>query len=545
LIVLRNKIVRSLVIFIFSLILIVFVITKVYANVTYNFVFTSVKGPIGNVDVSKFPTNSVTFTDAAIQSGHAQFGYPNSVPPIEPCTQATLSTCMTNSGFVAGSVGPRGIPSGNASLLSPYTSFSVTFNSDGTLSGVLNLSDANDTSGLQSSGTSGLWKGLFGSDYSNLCTGYIANGHGGGCQITGYWKQVVPVTSNLPCDVAASYGYPCVTAFALYNLYTSSYKGPLFRVERTSDNTTMDIGLVNGFWDSASYTNFCNGTTCYFVRVYDQIAAGGTHLDLINQVESSSWLGLQPPIAGVLQVGSRSIPYFGYDVFNPALVGYLTAGKRAGLSSNGQMPTGSQPITVFMVSGGSNTPNAGTGTGLGGCCYEFGEMENTVTDDGAGTMFSPALDTTGGLTGVDTEDNIAWGSSSSSPIITLMAETDGTSFLTLEEADNGGTLTPLVTPSSRDPYCSGPITMKNAPLSCWQSGPFNLEGGLAAGINGDGTYYQSPSDAFIGGMVISGATSDAANTAIQNSITQYIANNSPVSAPVPSSPAGLNGVPSP
>jgi hypothetical protein len=331
-----------------------------------------------------------------------------------------------------------------------------------------------------------------------------------------------------PCDVASQAGTPCIAAFSLERPMISTYGGPLFRVERTSDNATHDVGIVNGFWDSTTYNSFCGGTTCYFVTVYDQIAAGGPfnsgqNLNLINQVESASWLGLQPPIAGTTTLGGRTVPYFGHDVFNSGAVGYLTAGRRAGLSSNGQMPTGSHPITELAVFGGLSLPNAGTGSGLGGCCYQFGAMENTVTDDGAGTMFAISQDMNAGagLFGIDTENNIAWADFTPSSWITSLASTNGTSTITLEAAQGGGTLTPLTADPGRIPYCTPPVTMHNAPLSCWQSGAFAMEGGLAAGINGDGTYYQSQSAGFIEGAVIAAATSDATNTAIQANISAF------------------------
>src|SRR5688572_10521241 len=57
---------------------------------------------------------------------------------------------------------------------------------------------------------------------------------------------------------------------------TPSYTGPLFRVRRTSDSTTLDIGCATGtdLYDAAALATFCAGTDGLVGRVYLQDGSG-------------------------------------------------------------------------------------------------------------------------------------------------------------------------------------------------------------------------------------------------------------------------------
>jgi len=48
----------------------------------------------------------------------------------------------------------------------------------------------------------------------------------------------VAAASPLPCDVAATANTPCSAAHSVTRLLTKSYRGPLFQVQRASDNTS-------------------------------------------------------------------------------------------------------------------------------------------------------------------------------------------------------------------------------------------------------------------------------------------------------------------
>jgi non-reducing end alpha-L-arabinofuranosidase len=92
-------------------------------------------------------------------------------------------------------------------------------------------------------------------------------------------------TANpLPCDAAAEANTPCSAAHSVTRLLTKHYSGPLFQIQRASDNTTLNVypytsgNLPNGSDRSLvgsanvkSADSFCNRTTCSVTYIYDQI----------------------------------------------------------------------------------------------------------------------------------------------------------------------------------------------------------------------------------------------------------------------------------
>ena len=63
------------------------------------------------------------------------------------------------------------------------------------------------------------------------------------------------------------------TTRALY----ASYGGPLYQVQRLSDQQIKDIGVVSGsaadaggYADAAAQDAFCANTTCLITKIYDQ-----------------------------------------------------------------------------------------------------------------------------------------------------------------------------------------------------------------------------------------------------------------------------------
>ena len=56
----------------------------------------------------------------------------------------------------------------------------------------------------------------------------------------------------------------------------ASYDGPLYEIQRASDDSTLNIGLesTGGVANSAPQVSFCAGTTCTITEIYDQTANG-------------------------------------------------------------------------------------------------------------------------------------------------------------------------------------------------------------------------------------------------------------------------------
>ena len=58
-----------------------------------------------------------------------------------------------------------------------------------------------------------------------------------------------------------------------------NYSGPLYRVLRDSDKAGLDIGAHHsGFAQTDAQDTFCNHTSCYILRIFDQ-SPHNNHLD--------------------------------------------------------------------------------------------------------------------------------------------------------------------------------------------------------------------------------------------------------------------------
>ncbi len=81
------------------------------------------------------------------------------------------------------------------------------------------------------------------------------------------------------CDIYAAGGTPCVTAHSTTRALFAAYNGPLYQIQRASDQKYLDIGLLaaGGYADSAPQVSFCAGTRCTVTKIYDQTA---NHNDL-------------------------------------------------------------------------------------------------------------------------------------------------------------------------------------------------------------------------------------------------------------------------
>src|SRR4051812_46740315 len=50
--------------------------------------------------------------------------------------------------------------------------------------------------------------------------------------------------SSLPCDIYAAGGTPCIGAHSTTRALFAAYNGPLYQVQRSSDHTYRDVGLL-------------------------------------------------------------------------------------------------------------------------------------------------------------------------------------------------------------------------------------------------------------------------------------------------------------
>jgi len=136
-----------------------------------------------------------------------------------------------------------------------------------------------------------------------------------------------------PCDIYQTGGTPCSAAHSVVRALYSAYTGPLYQVQRSSDNTTKDIMVGSGgFSDMATQDSFCSGATCVIPIIYDQ-SPNANHLRVTWW---AYWLhnGAKPA-----NVNSEKIKVGGHTVsgiFQTAFsldVGYRTGVKLPGKAS--------------------------------------------------------------------------------------------------------------------------------------------------------------------------------------------------------------------
>jgi len=307
--------------------------------------------------------------------------------------------------------------------------------------------------------------------------------------------------AQLPGDIAASAGTPLVAAHSMMRALFAAYGGKLFQVRRASDGKTQDIGPASagGAVDLTALSSFCSGTTCSVSMLYDQ-TGNANHLPqatAANQPSVMYWStsdGTKWPMAVTM--------------------------NRQWLRNRTQttkIPKGAASQTEYMVVHGNYFNGA--------CCYDYGNMESTVHDDGAGTMsalyFGSSTDWTKGAGsgpwGMSDYENGLFAGAVADPggtnqnypsikypgnnLVTVLSKTNGTTKWALK-AGNAGT-------GALNTYWNGALPSGYNPL--------RQEGGLSLGEGGDGS--NGGSGAFSEGVVIADMTSDATDDAIQSDIT--------------------------
>ncbi len=312
--------------------------------------------------------------------------------------------------------------------------------------------------------------------------------------------------TDLPGDIAASAGTPLVAAHSMMRALFAAYAGKLFQVRRPSDGKTQDIhpATPGGNVDLTALSSFCTGTTCSVSILYDQ---AGNANDLpqataANQPSVMYWStsdGTKWPMAVTMNrqwLRNRTLTTM--------------------------IPKGSASQTEYMVVHAAFFNNA--------CCYDYGNMEANVGDDGAGTMSAlyfgndtdwtrgagkgpwPMADFENGLFSAGNLKDPNAGTASVNPndpsiaypgnnIVTVLSKTNGTATWALK-AGNAAT-------GALSTYWNGALPPGYAPLQ--------QQGGLSLGEGGDGS--NSGTGAFSEGVVIAAETSDATDNLIQSSIT--------------------------
>ena len=175
-----------------------------------------------------------------------------------------------------------------------------------------------------------------------------------------------------PCDIFAKAGSPCVAAHSVVRALYSNYTGALYRVLRDSDKAALDIGFrLNGYARTDDQDEFCAGTSCYILRIFDQ-SPHGNHLDT-----APAGAACRPAGGGGLKPVNATkdpISIGGHSVYGAYFEGHQ--GYRRDRTSG--VATGEGEETMYMVTRGDHVND--------GCCFDYGNAETDNNDDGQGTM---------------------------------------------------------------------------------------------------------------------------------------------------------------
>jgi hypothetical protein len=309
-----------------------------------------------------------------------------------------------------------------------------------------------------------------------------------------------------PCDIYAATGTPCVAAHSTVRALFASYNGPLYQVQRASDRTYLNIGLLSagGYANADAQVSFCSGTTCTITRIYDQTA---NHNDL-----TISWGGFWKgpgPNGSDLGADAMALPVTvaGHQVFGIK----VTPGVGYRIDDTKGVAIDSQPEGIYMVT----TPNNVNS----GCCFDYGSGETSHNDTGAAHMNAIYWGTScwfhgcagsGPWVEADLENGLYQTASGSSndpnnpgvhyPFVSAWLKNDGVSNFTLKygNAQSGGLTTPW----------SGSLPNGYSPM--------HLEGSILLGNGGDNS--NGSSGEFFEGAMTAGYPTDMAENAIQANI---------------------------
>jgi hypothetical protein len=306
--------------------------------------------------------------------------------------------------------------------------------------------------------------------------------------------------SGGPCDIYLYYGTACVAAYSMTRAMYSDYDGPLYQVQRASDGTTANIGLLaaGGDVNASEQDSFCAGTTCTITEIYDQSPEGN---NLTIEGPGGNPVADQGAVANALPVTIGGNEAYGLDI-EPG-TGYRD-------DSTTGVATGGGPESMYMVASGTHV-NAG-------CCFDFGNAETSNTDNGAGHMDAVNLTTwcgnnsqpcTGSGPWVEADmENGQWmgngpnpsDTGNSSNFVTAVLKNDGQANFELEGGDS---------------QSGGLTTWYDGPLPSGYS-PMDQEGAIVLGTGGDNS--NADVGSFFEGVMTDGFPSDAADAAVQANI---------------------------
>jgi non-reducing end alpha-L-arabinofuranosidase len=315
--------------------------------------------------------------------------------------------------------------------------------------------------------------------------------------------QTSQAASSLPCDIYASAGTPCVAAHSTTRALYAAYNGSLYQVRRSSDNATLNIGVLStgGYANAAAQDSFCSGTTCVITVIYDQSGRGNN----LTQAPAGGAAGGPDNLANATAAPTTAGGHKAYGVYVAAGTGYRD-------DHTSGIATGDQAQGMYAIFDGTHFN--------GGCCFDYGNAETSNNDTGNGHMEA-----------IYFGDIKVWGfGSGNGPWV--MADLENGLFSGVNQHLNSNDpsvsyryLTAMVKGEPNQWAIRGGNAQSGG-VSTFYSGvrpnvagynPMHKEGAIILGIGGDnskgavGTFYE--------GVMTSGYPSDTTENAVQSNIT--------------------------
>jgi non-reducing end alpha-L-arabinofuranosidase len=316
-----------------------------------------------------------------------------------------------------------------------------------------------------------------------------------------------------PCDIFKDGGTPCVAAHSTVRALYESYNGPLYQVRRTSDNATIDVGVLSpgGFVNIGTQDSFLNGKAGTISIIYDQTA---NHNDLPKSPKAL-WLSNGGKEANAAD-GKHTVN--GHVVHGIYVTGYSSNVAYRNNTAKG-LAKNDEPEAMYMVVDGKRYSDQ--------CCFDYGNATPSGNADGNGTMEA-----------VYFGNDITWGGKGEGNGPWVAADLE----LGVYKSDKGGWQSQDVyTPSAKSIIANYANVMLKGPsgnhftlkagnaqsgtlTTMWDGkrpsgagySPKRLQGAIILGTGGDGS--NGGTGTFFEGAMTSGVPSDAVDDSIQANI---------------------------
>ncbi len=273
----------------------------------------------------------------------------------------------------------------------------------------------------------------------------------------------------------------------------SAYSGNLYQVRRSSDNATLNIGVLSagGFANAAAQDSFCAGTSCVITIIYDQSGHN-------NDLTQAPGGGAAPGPDNLANASALPLTVSGHHVYGV----FIAPGTGYRNDHTTGIATGDNPEGEYAIFDGTHFN--------GGCCFDYGNAETSNNDTGNGHMEAIYFGNikvwgfgsgNGLFSGVNQHLN-SGDQSINFHYVTAIVKGEPNQWAIKAGNAQSGSLT----------------TMYNGPRpNVAGYNPMHKEGAIILGIGGDNS--NGADGSFFEGAMTSGYPSDATENAVQANIT--------------------------